>query len=92
MSAKTIIAIIIAVLLTIIIMQNADEVRFTILFSTMYASKLVVMAGVAVFAFILGLIFGRPKKPKYDIEGYHDNVYKKENPNTLSDEDRDYIS
>ncbi|RCH56438.1 hypothetical protein DJ568_00840 [Mucilaginibacter hurinus] len=73
-------------------MQNADEVRFTILFSTVYASKLVVLAGVAVLAFILGLIVGRPKKTKYDIEGYHDNLHEKNTPNTLSDEDRDYIS
>ncbi|MBE9582877.1 hypothetical protein IM792_00310 [Mucilaginibacter sp. JRF] len=92
MSFKTIVAIIIAVLLTVVIMQNRDEVPFTILFTSMYASKLVVMAGVAVFAFILGLIVGRPKKQKYDIEQYHDTMYNKNKPDTLSDEDRDYIS
>lgn len=92
MSFKTIIAIIIAVLLTIIIMQNADEVRFTILFSSVYASKLVVLAGVAVAAFILGVIVARRKKAKYDIEAYHDNVYNKDKPDTLSDEDREYIN
>jgi hypothetical protein len=50
------------------------------------------MATVAVLAFILGIMVGRPKKAKFDIEGYHDNIRKKEDPNTLSDEDRDYIS
>ena len=92
MSIKTIIAIIIAILLTVIIMQNNDEVRFTILFTTTYASKLVVMSAIAVAAFILGVIVGRPKKPKYDIEGYHDNQYNQDKPDTLSNEDRDYIS
>jgi len=50
------------------------------------------MAVVAVVAFILGWLIGRPKKAKFDIEGYHDNIHKKEDPNTLSDEDREYIS
>ncbi|RYZ96123.1 MAG: LapA family protein [Moraxellaceae bacterium] len=92
MSVKTIIAIIIAVLITIVIMQNNDPVRFNILFSTLYASKLVVMSFIAVAAFILGLIVGRPKKPKYDIEAYHDSHNTKGQPGTLSDEDRDYIN
>ena len=50
------------------------------------------MAVVAVVAFILGWLVGRPKKAKFDIGGYHDNIHKKEDPNTLSDEDRDYIN
>ncbi|RVT98093.1 hypothetical protein EOD41_18580 [Mucilaginibacter limnophilus] len=92
MSVKTIIAIIIAVLITIVIMQNNDEVPFTILFTKTYASKLIVLAGIAVAAFTLGVIVGRPKKVKYDIEQFHDSQYQKEKPDTLSDEDRDYIS
>ncbi|RYY34951.1 MAG: hypothetical protein EOP46_11710 [Sphingobacteriaceae bacterium] len=92
MSVKTIIAIILAVLITVIIMQNNDQVPFTILFNKTYASKLIVMAGIAVAAFILGVIVGRPKKAKYDIEQFHDSQYQKDKPNTLSDEDRDYIS
>ncbi|GAA4907977.1 hypothetical protein GCM10023313_08580 [Mucilaginibacter defluvii] len=92
MSIKTIVAIMIAVLLTIVIMQNRDEVPFNILFTSMYASKLVVMASVAVAAFVVGVIVGRPKKQKYDIEQYHDTMYNKNKTDTLSDEDRDYIS
>ncbi|GAA4340376.1 hypothetical protein GCM10023149_51720 [Mucilaginibacter gynuensis] len=92
MSFKTIVAIVITVLLTVVIMQNNNEVPFTILFTTTYISKLVVLSGVAVVAFILGVIVGRPKKAKYDIEAYHDNVLNKDKPDTLSDEDRDYIN
>jgi uncharacterized integral membrane protein len=92
MSVKTIIAIIIAVLLTIVIMQNNDKVNFNIFFSSIYISKLSVMAGVAFAAFILGFLVGRPKKVKYDIEQYHDTMYNKNKTDTLSDEDRDYIS
>ncbi|MDB5111001.1 MAG: hypothetical protein JWR67_2115 [Mucilaginibacter sp.] len=92
MSIKTIIAIIITALLTIILMQNTDSVKFTLLFGDVYISKLVVMTAVSVTAFILGIIVGRPKKAKYDIGGYHDSIHKKDDTNTLSDEDRDYIS
>lgn len=92
MSIKTIIAITLAILLTVVIMQNRDEVPFTILFTSMFVSKLFIMTGVAVAAFVLGVIVGRPKKQKYDIEQYHDTMYNKNKTDTLSDEDRDYIS
>lgn len=92
MSIKTIIILVIAVLLTIVLMQNTDSVSFTFLFSHFYVSKLTMLAIVAVVAFVLGILVGRPKKAKYDIEAYHDSIHPKENPNTLSDEDRDYIN
>jgi uncharacterized integral membrane protein len=91
MSLKTIVIIVITILLTTVLMQNTDQVKFTILFGDVYLSKLVVLASVAVVAFILGILVGRPKKAKYDIGGYHDELHKDE-PNTLSDEDRDYIN
>ncbi|HEY0244896.1 MAG TPA: hypothetical protein VGC01_04980 [Mucilaginibacter sp.] len=91
MSIKTIIIIIITVLLTIVLMQNTDAVKFTLLFTTVYISKLVMMTAVSVVAFILGILVGRPKKAKYDIGGYHDNIHKGD-ADTLSDEDREYIS
>jgi uncharacterized integral membrane protein len=90
MSIKTIIIIIITVLLTIVLMQNTDSVKFTLLFTSAYIPKLVVMTAVSVVAFILGVLVGRPKKAKYDIGGYHDNIHK-DDPDTLSDEDREYI-
>jgi uncharacterized integral membrane protein len=91
MSLKTIIIIVITVLLTTILMQNTDQVKFTLLFTEVYLSKLVVLAAVALIAFILGIIVGRPKKAKYDIGAYHDELHK-DDPDTLSDEDRDYIN
>ncbi|MEO8885070.1 MAG: hypothetical protein ABI367_03345 [Mucilaginibacter sp.] len=91
MSLKTIIIIVITVLLTTVLMQNTEQVKFTILFTDVYLSKLVVLAAVGLIAFILGVIVGRPKKAKYDIGAYHDQLHK-DDPDTLSDEDRDYIN
>ena len=92
MSIKNIIALVIVVLLTIVIMQNTDEVKFTILFSTVYMSKVAVLTAVAVAAFILGVLVGRPKNKKYNIGEHYDELHQGEDKNTLSDEDRDYIS
>ncbi|MGF7040548.1 hypothetical protein [Mucilaginibacter lappiensis] len=92
MSIKTIVIVVITVLLTATLVQNTDKVPFAFLFANFYISKLTIMIVVAVVAFILGVMVGRPKKAKFDIEGYHDNIHKKDDPNTLSDEDREYIS
>jgi uncharacterized integral membrane protein len=92
MSIKNIFVRVIVVLLTIIIMQNTDEVKFTILFSTIYMPKVAVLTAVAVAAFILGVLVGRPKNKKYNIGEHYDERHADEDKNTLSDEDRDYIS
>ena len=92
MSIKNIFALVIVVLLTVVIMQNTDKVKFTILFSDVYLPKVTVMTAVAVAAFILGVLVGRPKNKKYDIGEHYDNIHGKDNPKTLSDEDRDYIN
>jgi uncharacterized integral membrane protein len=92
MSIKNISALVIVVLLTIIIMQNTDEVKFTILFSSVYMSKVPVMTAIAVAAFILGVLVGRPKNKKYNISEHYDELHQHDDKNTLSDEDRDYIS
>ncbi|TSD66119.1 hypothetical protein FFF34_001585 [Inquilinus sp. KBS0705] len=92
MSIKNIFVLVIVVLLTIVIMQNTDAVKFTILFGDFYISKVAILASVAVIAFIVGVLVGRPKNKKYDIEDYHDSIHGKDDPKTLSDEDRDYIS
>ncbi len=91
MRITTMIIIVITILLTIVLMQNTEPVKFTILFGTFYVSKLMALLSFAVVAFILGVLVGRPKKAKYDIGGYHDSIHKND-PDTLSDEDRDYIS
>ncbi|GAA3984846.1 LapA family protein [Mucilaginibacter dorajii] len=92
MSIKTITIIIITVLLTAALAQNTDDVTFAFLFMNFRISKLTIMITMTVIGFVLGYLVGRPKKAKFDIEGYHDNIHTKEDKNTLSDEDRDYIS
>ena len=92
MSIKTIVIVAIAVLLTIVLMQNTDEVYLKFLFATFRVSKLVMMLVVAVTGFVLGLIIAWPKKQKFDIGGYHDAIHDKNNTDTLSDEDKEYIN
>ncbi|TSJ40585.1 hypothetical protein FO440_12600 [Mucilaginibacter corticis] len=92
MRIKTMIIILITVLLTIVLMQNIEPVRFTILFGTFYISKLVALTGFSVVAFTLGVLVGRPKKVRTLGGGFNDGDYDGTKPNTLSDEDRDYIS
>ena len=92
MRVKTIVALVIVIFVTVIIMQNTGEVRFTILFGDIYISKLVMLTAMSVLGFILGVLVTYPKNKKYDIEKYHDSIHEKEDPNTLSDEDREYIS
>jgi len=55
-------------------------------------SKLIVLLSVAIIGFITGVLVGRPRRAKYmpDPDVEVDGV--KKHPNTLSDEDRDYIS
>ena len=91
MRIRTIVVIVITMLLTIVLMQNTGQVRFTLLFADVYISKLVVLTGFSVVAFILGVLVGRPKRSKYNIGAYHDELHK-DDSDTLSDEDREYIS
>jgi uncharacterized integral membrane protein len=81
MRIKTIVVIGITALLTIVLMQNTDEVDFAFLWASFRISKLVMMTAVSVFAFILGILVGRPKKVKR----------LGDNTKTLSEEDQDYI-
>ncbi len=92
MRIKTMVIILITVLFTIVLMQNTEPVTFTILFGTFRISKLAALAGFSVVAFILGVMVGRPKKVKTLGGGFNDGDYDGTKPNTLSDEDRDYIS
>lgn len=92
MRITTILIILITVLLTVVLMQNTDPVNFTILFSDVRLSKLSVMAGTTIVGFILGYLVGRPKRARNIAPEYYEEESQKENPNTLSDEDREYIS
>jgi len=92
MRIKTMIIVIITVLLTVVIMQNTDDVPFKFLFAKFYISKLVLMLAVAFIGLIIGVLLGRPGKPRYipgNVEGADP---AKKQIDTLSDEDRDYIS
>ena len=88
MRIKTIIIILITVLLTAILMQNTGKVAFEFLWATFYLSKLIGLAIVAIIGFILGILVGRPKKVKRLGDDY-DSTHKTD---TLSNEDKDYIS
>jgi len=102
MSFKTIIIIILSILITVIFMQNTDQVLFTILWKELYVSKLIMMLVVTLFGFIIGVIVARPKKKKQVIQNAdvplevtqsEDKDYiempKKQG---LSNEDRDYLN
>jgi hypothetical protein len=82
-------------------MQNSDAVRVQVLFFSWYTSKLMVMLIIAVLAFIAGFLAGRPRSTRLSSDYGHG--YDETNPNaqrsnignkqnTLSDEDKDYIS
>jgi hypothetical protein len=92
MRIKTMFIILVTVLITIVLVQNTGAVSFSFLWATFRISKLVMLTAVAAVAFILGVMFSRPNRIKRLGGDYPDDIDEKENPNTLSDEDRDYIS
>ncbi|MBS1531350.1 MAG: LapA family protein [Bacteroidetes bacterium] len=92
MRIKTMIIIIITVLLTVVIMQNTEHVNFDFLFFTFRVSKLLMLLIVALVAFLIGVLVGRPGKPKYIPGQVEDFDPNKKKLDTLSDEDREYIS
>ena len=101
MRLKTIFIIIVTILLTIVIMQNAEPVPFKVLFFETTTSKLLMMAVMAIIGFIIGYLVGRPKKTRFTKEfdhgygeddEYTDDRRSNRSPDTLSDEDREYIS
>lgn len=89
-------------MVTIILMQNTDEVLFKILWKEIHVSKLVIMLSLTFAGFIIGLIMGRPKKKPLPTSETTKNVpleinntedtYIEPPKKNLSDEDRDYIS
>jgi uncharacterized integral membrane protein len=92
MRIKTMVIILITVLLTVVLMQNTEPVKFTILFGNFYISKLMALLCFSAVAFILGVLVGRPKKVKTLGGGFNDGDYDGDKSDTLSDEDRDYIN
>ncbi len=92
MRIKTIVIILITFFITILLMQNTGTVKFTILFKDVYISKLVMLTLVSVFGFILGFLVGRPKTVRRLGDDFKDPYLTGDKPNTLSDEDKDYIN
>lgn len=107
MSFKTIIIIVLSVLITVIFMQNTDQVLFTVLWKEILVSKLVMMLVVTLFGFTLGVIIARPRKKKIieveaatnqkdiplEINNPFDHEYiSMKKESKLSDEDRDYLN
>ena len=98
MGLKTIFIIIVSVLVTVILMNNTDEVHFWI-FGDARIPKLAVLGVMFVLGFIVGFMAGRPRKKTALLthtepaagtdKQYHDS--DNERRDYLSDEDRDYI-
>ena len=86
MRIKNTFVILITAFITLVLVQNTDKVGFTFLWLNFTISKLVMMTGISVAAFILGVLVGRPKNVKQFGE---ENSYHHKN---LSDEDQDYIN
>jgi uncharacterized integral membrane protein len=92
MRIKTMFIIFITVLLTVVIMQNTDRVRFSFLFAEFMVSKLVLLLVVAFVGFLIGVLVAKPRRTKYLPGQNAETDEVKKQPNTLSDEDRDYIN
>jgi len=96
MRPKTILIIIFTIVITIFLMMNTDAVEFNFIFGKAEVSKLVAVGVCTFIGFILGYLAGRPKTvvSTYDdkFEEHHDGKTETEHPDSLSEEDRDYIS
>ncbi len=95
MSFKTIFIIIVSVLVTIILMNNTDEIDFWI-FGDAKIPKLAILGFMFGLGLIVGFLAGRPGKKSMikddsenDEDDYIDSNTKKQDQ--LSDEDREYI-
>jgi putative membrane protein len=91
MRIKTMFLIVATILLTIIITQNSADVTFNILFWHPVISRLVVMAVMTIAGFIIGYMIGRPRTIRIDESHPSLNNPTGTPPDTLSDEDREYI-
>ncbi len=92
MRIKTIVIIAITILLTVVLMQNTEKDYLYFLWATFRMSKLLILAIVAVIAFVLGYLVGKPKRVKILGSDLGHPESDKETTNTLSNEDKDYIS
>ncbi len=92
MKPKYIVIIAVTALLTIVLMNNTEPVKFWI-FGDVWLSKLAVMAVLFVLGTLFGLFIGRRKKEvQADFEDEEEDAPISRRESTLSDDDRDYIS
>lgn len=96
MNAKTIFIIIISALVTIVLMKNTDEIDFWF-FGDASVPKLAVLGIMFFTGAVLGFILGRPRKkiaadPDEELDEPFDQPSRQAPRNSLSDEDREYIS
>ncbi|MDP3468373.1 MAG: hypothetical protein Q8S11_08560 [Daejeonella sp.] len=96
MTFKTIFIIVVSVLVTIILMNNTDEVNFWI-FGNARLPKLAVLGVMFGLGLIIGFMAGRPRNKILTNSSNttepldKDQPYIKGDHDPLSDEDRDYI-
>lgn len=92
MSGKTIFIIVVTVLVTVILMNNTEEIDFWI-FGITRIPKLAVLGTMLIVGFILGFLAGRPRRKTLAYtEPADETAEPEEYRSKLSDEDRDYIS
>lgn len=97
MSFKTIFIIIVSVLVTIILMNNTDEIQFWI-FGNAQIPKLAILGFMFGLGAIVGYMAGRPKSKSRDEDNFSDEESDYQDKNSdlnqrnLSDDDREYIS
>jgi hypothetical protein len=95
MNAKTIFIIAITALFTVVLMNNTDMVDFWF-FGDARVPKLAVLGIVFFAGGIAGFLAGRPRKklPTHDAVDFEESSgdARPDSRNTLSEEDREYIS
>ena len=93
MSGKTIFIIIVSVLVTIVLMNNTEEIDFW-LFGTTKIPKLAILGIMFGLGFIIGAMAARPKKKEvvYKEPDFEVTEPSQKRTSDLTDEDRDYIS
>jgi len=89
MRPKTIIMTLMAILLIIILLEIIYSTNATIIFGSVSKKHMVLVA--VVIAFILGYMAGRPGRRQKFGHVHYDEI-DDARPDTLSDEDRNYIS
>jgi hypothetical protein len=96
MSFKTIFIITLSVLITVILMNNTDDINFWF-FGEIRIQKLTVLGSMFGLGVLVGLLLGRPgKKPKTELQDLSAKTQSTppddpESTESLSEEDRDYI-